>query len=85
MHTVLPGFVETEGFPQRSALKSRLLKRFVIEVDDVARARSRTRSSTARREITVPWFPYRLSSILQALVPGLFARFRRGDRQQKGE
>jgi hypothetical protein len=28
-----------------------------------------------KREITVPWFPYRLISIAQALVPGVFARF----------
>ena len=84
MHTVLPGFVETEGFPQRSALKSRLLKRFVIEVDEVARAIADA-IEHGKREITVPWFPYRLSSILQALVPGLFARFAAGTGYQKGE
>jgi hypothetical protein len=28
-----------------------------------------------RRETTVPWFPYRPVSILQALAPGLMARF----------
>src|SRR5918992_4646523 len=29
VHTVMPGFVETEGFPQHSVLRSRLMRRFV--------------------------------------------------------
>ena len=45
VHTVLPGFVETEGFPQQSTLRSRLMRRFVIEASQVRR-RSRTPSST---------------------------------------
>jgi hypothetical protein len=28
-----------------------------------------------RREVTVPWFPYRPISVLQALVPGVVGRF----------
>ncbi len=36
MHAVLPGFVETEGFPQKGVLKSRLLGRFVIQPPRVA-------------------------------------------------
>ena len=28
-----------------------------------------------RREVTVPWFPYRPISVLQALFPGLVSRF----------
>ncbi len=28
-----------------------------------------------RREVTVPWFPYRLISVVQVLAPGLIARF----------
>ena len=36
VHTVNPGFVETEGFPQRSRLRGPLL-RTVIEPEDVAR------------------------------------------------
>ena len=28
-----------------------------------------------KQEITIPWFPYRLVSILQALAPGLIGRF----------
>ena len=70
VHTVLPGFVETEGFPQRTKLRSALLRRFVIEPDAVARAVAKA-VERDKREVTVPWFPYRLVSIAQALFPRL--------------
>jgi short-subunit dehydrogenase len=70
VHTVLPGFVETDGFPQRTKLRSRLLRRFVIEPEDVARAVVRAVEKN-KREVTVPWFPYRLASIALALFPQL--------------
>jgi len=73
VHTVLPGFVETEGFPQQSTLRSRLMRRFVIEAPQVATAIANAVEHD-KREITVPWFPYRLLSIGQALLPGLYAR-----------
>jgi short-subunit dehydrogenase len=73
VHTILPGFVETEGFPQRTKLRSRLLRRWVIEADDVARAIVRAVEKD-KGEVTVPWFPYRLITIAQALAPGLVAR-----------
>jgi uncharacterized protein len=73
VHTVLPGFVETEGFPQRAKLRSRMLTRYVIEVDDVADAVVKA-VEKGKSEVTVPWFPYRLATIGQALVPGLFSR-----------
>jgi len=73
VHTIMPGFVETEGFPQRKTLSSRLLRRFVIDADDVAQAIVRA-IEKGRGEVTVPWFPYRLVSIAQAFVPGVFAR-----------
>jgi short-subunit dehydrogenase len=73
VHTVLPGFVETEGFPQRTKLRSPLLRRFVIEADDVARAVVRAVERN-KGEVWVPWFPYRLVSIAQALMPRLVAR-----------
>jgi short-subunit dehydrogenase len=74
VHSVLPGFVETEGFPQQNVLKSRLLGRFVIGADRVGTAIADAVES-GRREVTVPWFPYRLISIAQALTPGLVGRF----------
>lgn len=73
VHTVMPGFVETEGFPQRSKLRSPLLRRFVIEADDVADAIVKA-VEKGKAEVTVPWFPYRLATIGQAVVPGLFTR-----------
>lgn len=74
VHAVLPGFVETEGFPQKGVLKSPLLARFVIHPPRVAEAILRAVEKN-KREITVPWFPYRFVSILQAVAPGLIARF----------
>jgi short-subunit dehydrogenase len=73
VHTVMPGFVETEGFPQRSKLQSPLLRRFVIEAEDVADAVVRALEK-GKTEVTVPWFPYRIAAIGQAVVPGLFSR-----------
>jgi short-subunit dehydrogenase len=70
VHTVLPGFVETDGFPQRTKLRSALLRRFVIEPEDVADAVVQAVERN-KREVTVPWFPYRLASISQALFPRL--------------
>lgn len=74
VHGIIPGFVETEGFPQKGVLKSPLMGRFVIGPERVAEAVLRA-VEKGKREITVPWFPYRFVSILQALAPGLVARF----------
>ncbi len=73
VHTVMPGFVETEGFPQRSKLRSPFVRRFVIEAEDVAAAIVRAVEKD-KREVTVPWFPYRITSIAQSVVPGIFSR-----------
>jgi short-subunit dehydrogenase len=72
VHTVNPGFVETEGFPQRTALRSRFFRRAVVDPQTVARhvARSLERG---RGETYVPGW-YRLFPILQTLAPGLVAR-----------
>ena len=72
VHTVMPGFVETEGFPQRGKLRSPLLLRYVLEPDDVARSVV-SAVEKGKQEITVPWFPYRLATVGQALVPRLFS------------
>lgn len=73
VHTLLPGFVETEGFKPRTTLKSSLMRRFVIDSEDVANAIVEA-VEKGKREITIPWFPYRFVSISQALFPGLVAR-----------
>jgi uncharacterized protein len=73
VHTLLPGFVETEGFTPRSNLRSGLMRRFVLDADDVARTVVKM-VERGRKEMTVPWFPYRPVSIFQALFPGVLAR-----------
>jgi len=85
VHTVMPGFVETEGFPQRTKLRSPLLRRFVVDADDVASAVVNAVEKN-KGEVTVPWFPYRIASIGQALVPGIFSRLVAGRAgQHRGE
>jgi uncharacterized protein len=74
VHTLLPGFVETEGFTPRSNLRSGLMRRFVLDADDVGRAIVKA-VERGRNEMTVPWFPYRPVSVFQALFPGVLARF----------
>ena len=71
VHTVNPGFVETEGFPQ-GRLGNGLLRRLVIEPDDVARHVLKV-IERDRRETFVPAW-YRVAAVAQALAPGLVAR-----------
>ena len=73
VHSVLPGFVETEGFRPRTTLGNPLMRRFVIDSPDVAKAIVRA-VENGKRELTIPWFPYRFVSIAQTLVPGVVAR-----------
>jgi short-subunit dehydrogenase len=72
VHTVNPGFVETEGFPQATKLRSALLRRLVVEPDHVARHVLKTIDHD-RRETFVPRW-YRAAAVAQALAPGLVAR-----------
>lgn len=72
VHTILPGFVETEGFPQRTKLQSRLARRLVLEPEDVARAIVRA-IERDRIEVYVPRI-YRGPVLLQALAPRLLTR-----------
>ena len=72
VHTVLPGFVETEGFPQKTVLRSAFFRRHVIGPELVAeRIAGAVESNT--RELFVPRW-YRIFSLAQALAPGLSAR-----------
>ena len=72
MHTVNPGFVETETFPQRSVLRNPVLARLVVGPDVVAAAVLRA-VERDRREVYVPRW-YRIPAIAQAIAPGLLAR-----------
>jgi NAD(P)-dependent dehydrogenase (short-subunit alcohol dehydrogenase family) len=73
VHTVNPGFVETEGFPQRRVLASALFRRTVIEPEDVARHVLRSLERGRGGETFVPRW-YRIFALVQALAPGLVVR-----------
>jgi short-subunit dehydrogenase len=73
VHTVNPGFVETEGFPQATALRSALFRRLVIGPEDVASHVLKV-IERDKRETFVPAY-YRVAAIAQALFPGLLSRF----------
>jgi NAD(P)-dependent dehydrogenase (short-subunit alcohol dehydrogenase family) len=80
VHTINPGLVETEGFPQRGALASPL-GRAVIEPDDVA-AHVLRAIERDRFESFVPGW-YRAFAIFQALAPGLLGRLAARSRYRK--
>jgi uncharacterized protein len=86
--TVLPGFVETEGFPQRAVLSSGFFRRAVIAPDEVAEKVVRA-LRRGRRELFVPRW-YRTFALVQALAPGLLGRatarmaYRRRERESAG-
>jgi short-subunit dehydrogenase len=81
VHTVYPGFVETEGFPQRGKLDSKLVSRLVIRPEQVAAAIVDA-VERDRREVFVPRW-YRLPALVQAMAPVSFSRLmaRRGYRR----
>jgi uncharacterized protein len=70
VHTVKPGFAETEGFPQSGL--PRHVKPFVIGPRDVAAHVVRSLEE-GRGESTVPWY-YGPIAPLQAAMPNVFAR-----------
>lgn len=69
--TVMPGFVETEGFPQRGFLPG-LMSRLVVDPDYIARRIVKGVASGRRELITPGW--YRLATIGQWLMPWLVFR-----------
>ena len=72
VHTIIPGLIDTPGFPNRSRFRNRLLQGLVADpglvADQVVRAVERN-----RLEQFVPRW-YRPAAILQAAAPGLLAR-----------
>src|SRR5205085_3299360 len=72
VHTVNPGFVETEGFPQRTSLRNPLLQRTVIDPEEVA-AHVLKVICRGPSETTIPRW-YRGVAVAQTLAPGLLAR-----------
>ena len=72
VHTVNPGFVETEGFPQRNVLRNRFFRRSVLDPDAIARHVADLVGGPPS-ETTIPRL-YRAPAVLQALAPNLVAR-----------
>ena len=72
VHTVNPGFVETEGFPQATTLRSGVFRRAVIGPEPVAR-HIHGLIGRAPSETFIPRF-YRVFALLQALFPGTVGR-----------
>jgi short-subunit dehydrogenase len=72
VHTIIPGLIDTPGFPNRSRFRIRLLQGLVADpelvADQVVRAVERN-----RLEQFVPRW-YRPAAIVQAAAPGLLAR-----------
>lgn len=70
--TVLPGFIETEGFPQRTALASPFFRRTVRTPEELA-DRIVQALGKRRSQLTFPRF-YRVFGVAQALAPSLLER-----------
>jgi hypothetical protein len=71
VHTVLPGFSPTAGFPEPSVLP-KALAWTVIQPERIARTIVRA-IARDRRESFVPWW-FRSVAVLQGSFPGLFSR-----------
>jgi 3-oxoacyl-[acyl-carrier protein] reductase len=71
VHSVLPGFAETEGFPQKGVIPKKL-EWTIIGPERIARSiLGAVRHD--RRESFVPWW-YRPVAILQAVLPSVVGR-----------
>ena len=71
VHSVLPGFAETEGFPQKGVIPKQL-EWTIIGPERIARSiLAAVRHD--RRESFVPWW-YRPVAILQAVLPSVVGR-----------
>jgi uncharacterized protein len=71
VHTVNPGFVETDGFPQTSLIRSPLLRRLVIGPEDVARHVLHVLDRDKAETFVPAW--YRAAALAQAIAPGAVA------------
>jgi short-subunit dehydrogenase len=72
VHTVNPGFVETEGFPQATALRSAVMRRLVVAPEHIAKHVLQAIERDKRETFVPAW--YRAAAVAQAVVPGLVAR-----------
>jgi short-subunit dehydrogenase len=82
VHTIMPGFVVTEGFPHPRFWETRLGRRFVVGPERVAREIV-IAVEKDKAEVVIPWFPYGLAPISQALFPTLTTRVMAFDSYRK--
>jgi uncharacterized protein len=73
VHTIMPGFVVTEGFPHPRFWETRLGRQFVVGPERVAQE-ILAAVEKGRDEVVVPRFPYGLAPVAQALFPTLTTR-----------
>jgi NAD(P)-dependent dehydrogenase (short-subunit alcohol dehydrogenase family) len=84
VHTVIPGLIDTPGFPNRARFRSPLLQGLVADPDLVADQVVRGIERNRLEQFVPRW--YRPAAIVQAAVPGLLARAARASgvrRKQK--
>ena len=84
VHTVIPGLIDTPGFPNRSRFRSRLLQGLVADPELVADQVVRGIERNRLEQFVPRW--YRPAAIVQAAAPGLLARAARASgvrRKQK--
>jgi uncharacterized protein len=82
VHTILPGFVVTEGFPHPRFWETRIGRRFVVGPERVAHE-ILAAVEESKDEVVVPWFPYGLGPIAEALFPSLTTRVMAFDSYRK--
>jgi short-subunit dehydrogenase len=72
VHTISPGFVETEGFPQKGFLEMPVVGRLVSQPEKVAEHVEHVLKRNRRETVVPRW--YRVAPLAQALIPGLVHR-----------
>jgi short-subunit dehydrogenase len=73
VHTILPGFVTTPGFPHPKIFAGPLGRPFVVGPERVAE-KVLSAVDRGKAEVVVPWFPYGLGAMAQAIAPSLTTR-----------
>ena len=84
VHTVIPGLIDTPGFPNRARFRTRLLQGLVADPELVADQVVRGIERNRLEQFVPRW--YRPAAIVQAAAPGLLARAARASgvrRKQK--
>ena len=81
VHTVNPGFVETEGFPQ-TRLNEHPVLRHAVAGPELVAERVVTAVERGTVETFVPRW-YRAAAVIQAVAPGTFARLQAAARRRR--